>query len=156
MRHYELTVVLDPTLGEEGVGRQIERIKAVIAGQGGQVLKEDRWGMRSLAYRLSKQTQGFYVVFELEGPAVLVAEVDRVLRLDEMVLRHLVIHYDAKTLALREEQLMRRAAGQDETGRDRRSDKDDDKDEDDDESRRRSRRSRDDDKGDDDDEKEVD
>jgi small subunit ribosomal protein S6 len=150
MRHYELTVVLDPTLGEEGVGRQIERIKAVIAGQGGQVLKEDRWGMRSLAYRLSKQTQGFYVVFELEGPAVLVAEVDRVLRLDEMVLRHLVIHYDAKTLALREEQLMRRAAGQDETGRVRRSDEDDD------ESRRRSRRSRDDDEGDDDDEKEVD
>jgi small subunit ribosomal protein S6 len=130
MRHYELTVVLDPTLGEDGIGRQLERVKNAIEGQGGKLVKEDRWGLRNLAYRIARQTQGHYTVMEWEGPASLVTELDRSLRLEESVLRHLIIHFDAKTLALREEQARRRAAAVDEPVREgKRFDEDEDEEE---------------------------
>ena len=148
MRHYELTVVLDPTLGEDGIGRQLERVKSAIEGQEGKIVKEDLWGVRSMAYRIDRQTQGNYTVFEWEGPASLVMELDRMLRLEESVLRHLIIHYDAKTLALREEQALRRAAAADEQVRERKSSDEDEGDEnageDDDETSRRRSRSRED------------
>jgi small subunit ribosomal protein S6 len=148
MRIYELTVVLDPTLGEDGIGRQLERIKSVIEGQGGSIVKEDRWGLRAMAYRIGRQTQGYYTIFEWEGPSSLITELDRMLRLEESVLRHLIIHYDTKILAIREEQARRRAAAAEEALREKKPfDEDDDEEdeaEDEDEMPRRRSRSRDD------------
>jgi len=127
MRHYEATIVLDPGLGEDGLSRHVERIKDAIKKQGGELLVEERWGMRTLAYQIQKRDQGYYVILEWEGPGELIAELDRILRLDENVLRHLIITLDPKELAVREEQRQRRAAG--EGDRPRRG-RDDDKDED--------------------------
>jgi small subunit ribosomal protein S6 len=148
MRHYELTVVLDPTIGEDGIGRQLERVKSAIEGQGGNIVKEDRWGIRSMAFRIERQIQGHYTVFEWEGPASLITELDRMLRLEESVLRHLIIHFDAKTLALREEQAHRRAVAAEETVREGRpfdeDEENEDEEEDGDEPLRRRSRSRED------------
>lgn len=112
MRHYEATIVLDPGLGEDGLSRHVERIKDAIKKQGGELLVEERWGMRTLAYQIQKRDQGYYVILEWEGPGELIAELDRILRLDENVLRHLIITLDPKELAVREEQRQRRAAGE--------------------------------------------
>ncbi len=148
MRLYELTVVLDPTLGEDGIGRQLERVKSVIEGQGGSIVKEDRWGIRSMAYRIGRQTQGHYTVFEWEGPGSLITELDRMLRLEEGVLRHLIIHYDTKTIALREEQARRRAAAAEDALREKKpfdeDEEEEDEEEDEDEMPRRRSRSRED------------
>jgi small subunit ribosomal protein S6 len=119
MRHYEATVVLDPTLGDDGFAKHVDRIVGSIEKQGGSMLTDDRWGLRKLAYSIKKQDQGFYAVLEWEGPGAAIAELDRLLRLDENVLRHLVIHMDPKQLAVREEQRRNKAAGIESRGPDR-------------------------------------
>ena len=111
MRHYEATVVLDPTPGEEGCAKHVDRIKESIEKLGGSILGDERWGIRDLAYSIKKQAQGYYAILEWEGEGSLIAELDRTLRLDESVLRHLILHIDPKQLAAREAQRKWRAAG---------------------------------------------
>lgn len=108
MRHYEATLVLDPELQEDGYNKQLERIMKFIEDRGGSLVRDDRWGIRTLAYKIKKQTQGFYGVLEWEGPGELITELDHMLRLDEHILRHLVIHLDPTILAAQEEQRRRR------------------------------------------------
>ncbi len=108
MRHYEATLVLDPELQEDGYNKQLERIMKFIEDRGGSLVRDDRWGIRTLAYEIKKQTQGFYGVLEWEGPGELITELDHMLRLDEHILRHLVIHLDPTILAAQEEQRRRR------------------------------------------------
>jgi len=119
MRHYEATLVLDPELQEDGYNKQLERIKKFIEDRGGNLVRDDRWGVRTLAYEIQKQTQGFYGVLEWEGPGELITELDHMLRLDEHILRHLIIHLDPTILAAQEE-LRRRRAERAEAGEDRR------------------------------------
>ncbi len=108
MRHYEATLVLDPELQEDGYNKQLERIMKFIEDRGGSLVRDDRWGIRTLAYEIKKQTQGFYGVLEWEGPGELITELDHMLRLDEHILRHLIIHLDPTILAAQEEQRQRR------------------------------------------------
>ena len=137
MRHYEATIVLDPSLTGDGHGRQIDRIQKTIEKAGGTNLSEDRWGVRTLAYPIGKHDQGFYTVLHWEGPGEMIAEVDQLLRLDENVLRHLIIHLDAMALEAQEEMRQRRAAGEDRDNLDDDEDEDDeDEDEDEDEDTR--------------------
>jgi len=131
MRHYEATIVLDPSLAEEGHGRQIDKIQKTIVKAGGTNLSEDRWGVRTLAYPIGKHDQGFYTILQWEGPGETIAEIDQLMRLDENILRHLIVHLDAVALEAQEEMRLRRAAGAE---KDDSGDGDDDEDEDDDES----------------------
>ncbi|MFC1559231.1 30S ribosomal protein S6, partial [Gemmatimonadota bacterium] len=65
---------------------------------GGSVVNDDRWGIRSLAYPIKKYDQGFYTVLEWESTPDLLTELDHTLRLEEKVLRHMVIHLDSTAL----------------------------------------------------------
>lgn len=132
MRHYEATIVLDPGLAEGGHGRQVEKIVKAIEKGGGTNLSEDRWGVRTLAYPIDKHDQGFYTVLKWEGEGEMIAELDQILRLDENVLRHLIIHLDAAALETMEQIRQRRAESEEESERDE-SDEDDDEDEEEDE-----------------------
>lgn len=132
MRQYEVTVILDPSLGEEGLAKQLERWKKQIEDREGKILKEDPWGVRSLAYPIEKKDQGYYAVLEFELPGEQVGELENLLRLDEHVLRHLIVHLDPATLAAREEQKQRRASEGEQRAR-RSSHGEDDDDDDDDE-----------------------
>ncbi|MFO7768443.1 MAG: 30S ribosomal protein S6 [bacterium] len=134
MRHYEVTIILDPSLGDEGLSKQRDRWKKQIEEGGGKILNEDPWGVRSLAYPINKKDQGYYVVLEFELSGEQVEELDNLLRLDENVLRHLIIYLDPATLAAREEQKEPRSSESEEQGRGRRGggdDEDDEGDEDD-------------------------
>lgn len=131
MRHYEVMIVLQPEMGEDGFNKHLERVKKSLESGGGKIVRDDRWGLRTLAYEIKKQTQGYYTVIEWEGPPELIAELDHSLRLDENVLRHLVIHLDQVALEAQEELRQRRASGVDQE--ERRLDMDEDEDEDEDE-----------------------
>lgn len=98
MRHYEVMVVLAPDLAEDGFNKYLERFKKIIENGGGSIVNDDRWGIRSLAYPIRKYDQGFYTVIEWEGAPDLLPELDHTLRLDENVLRHMVVHLDATAL----------------------------------------------------------
>lgn len=67
---------------------------ALIEAQGGKVTKREYWGLRNIAYRMKKNRKGHYVLFNIDAPSEAITELDRQLRLNEDVLRHLVIRMD--------------------------------------------------------------
>ena len=93
MRDYELLFVLDPTLDEEKKATLIETVKSVI-NAGGEAGEADVWGERRLAYAINKKNTGYYVVIPFKAEADLPKELDRRLRINENVMRHIIVCQD--------------------------------------------------------------
>ena len=93
MRDYELLFVLDPGLDEETKANLIETVKSVI-NAGGEAGEADVWGDRRLAYNINKKNTGYYVVIPFKAEAELPKELDRRLRINENVMRHIIVCQD--------------------------------------------------------------
>ncbi|SDY18690.1 small subunit ribosomal protein S6 [Micromonospora pattaloongensis] len=92
MRHYEIMVILDPSLEERTVAPSLDTyLNNVIRSSGGSVEKLDVWGRRRLSFEINKKAEGIYAVIDLQATPAAVAELDRQLRLNESVLRTKVI-----------------------------------------------------------------
>ena len=87
MRHYEMMVILDPSLDERTVAPSLDTFLNVVRKDGGSVDNVDIWGKRRLAYEIEKNTEGIYAVIELSATPDTVSELDRQLGLNEAVLR---------------------------------------------------------------------
>jgi len=95
VRPYELVIIFNPGLeGEEAYDAQIERVKTIITDNGGEVEKADKWGRRRLAYEIKGLTEGYYVVMYFKAPSTAGAEVERVLKITDTVVRHLLVRLD--------------------------------------------------------------
>ncbi len=94
MRSYELMLIARPDLEEEANKAIAEKAKSVITAQGGAVEKEDVWGKRRLAYEINRYKDGFYVVVNFKGEPGVEQELDRVLKLSDDVIRHLIVRLD--------------------------------------------------------------
>ena len=93
MRHYELMVIFDPTLDERTIAPSLDTLLNVVREEGGKVDKVDVWGKRRLAYEIKKNSEGIYAVVEMNCEPATVQELDRLLTLNESVLRTLsLIH----------------------------------------------------------------
>ncbi|MDX2174883.1 MAG: 30S ribosomal protein S6 [Candidatus Sumerlaeia bacterium] len=90
---YECVVVVDPTKTEQDITTLHDRIADTITTNGGQVTTRDVWGRRRLAYEINRRREGHYTVFHFDGPSSgqLLPELKRLLRLDESILRFLVV-----------------------------------------------------------------
>jgi small subunit ribosomal protein S6 len=89
-------VILDPNLEERTVAPSIDQYLNVIRTAGGSVEKLDVWGRRRLAYEIDKKAEGIYAVIDLQATPAAVAELDRQLRLNELVLRTKVIRPEVR------------------------------------------------------------
>lgn len=94
MRHYELMVILDPSLDERTVTPSLETFLNVVRNDGGTVEKIEVWGKRRLAYEIAKHSEGIYAVLEVTCEPATVSELDRQLNLNESVLRTKVMRTD--------------------------------------------------------------
>ena len=94
MRPYELMLVIHPTLEEEALEARIGKVQEIITGRGGEIVKTDKWGKRKLAYEINDLTEGFYVVMQFQGEANIAAELERVLKITDDVIRHLLTRTD--------------------------------------------------------------
>lgn len=99
---YELMVIVSPDIGETAINKRLEAIKKSIKDFGGEFSFEDLWGLRNLAYAIRKHDQGYYAVLDFDMDPEKVKELDRMLRLEVEVLRHLLMKlpavYQPKTL----------------------------------------------------------
>ena len=94
MRHYELMVILDPSLDERTVGPSLDTFLNVIRTSGGNVEKVDVWGKRRLSFEINKHAEGIYAVLDVNAEPDAVKELDRQLSLQESVLRTKVLRRD--------------------------------------------------------------
>ncbi|PKK39852.1 SSU ribosomal protein S6p [Clostridiaceae bacterium JG1575] len=91
MRKYETIFIAHPSLDEEGVSALTERFKGVIENGGGTVTDVDLWGKRRLAYEIQKVNEGTYVLIHFESDPELPKELDRIYRITDGVLRHIIV-----------------------------------------------------------------
>ena len=95
MRDYELLYIIKTEAGEEQTQAVIDRYNGILEGEGATVEKVDKWGKRKLAYTIDKKyTDGFYVLVNFKGEANAVDEVDRLMKIDENLLRHMITRVD--------------------------------------------------------------
>jgi small subunit ribosomal protein S6 len=90
-REYELVYVLQGSLDDDGVRDFNERLNQVIETQSGSVTTTEVWGRRTLAYPIGKNFEGHYVLERFQMPPAGTAELDRLLRFNENVMRYLLI-----------------------------------------------------------------
>lgn len=86
---YEMTLIVDSQLQESD--ETVKRYEDLLSDQGANLVNTDRWGGRKLAYDIKKRQQGDYTLVQFQAEPASIAEVDRICRLDEAVLRHLII-----------------------------------------------------------------
>lgn len=114
MRHYETTYILRPNLGEAVLTEIVDRTNAIIADFKGTLITEERIGMRRLAYAIKKEVQGYYVYINFAAPGEAVAEIERIFRIDDRVLRYLTIKLgdsiDAEGIEAERERIVATAA----------------------------------------------
>ncbi len=92
MRDYEAVYIFDSALEESAVNEKLERYHALVAGDGaGQVTAIDHWGRRQLAYPINDHTSGYYVVTHFSTEASKLPEFERALKLDDDLLRYLIV-----------------------------------------------------------------
>lgn len=91
MKKYELIFILRADQPEEQMALRVERVKAILADHEGQITQENHWGVRRLAYEIEYENKGNYMFLKFASKGTAVAELDRFLRLDDQVLRHLVV-----------------------------------------------------------------
>ncbi|MGI6362693.1 MAG: 30S ribosomal protein S6 [Bacillota bacterium] len=94
MRKYEMLYIIEPDLDEEQVNSLQEKVVAIIAEQGGQVVETKQWGKRHLAYEIVDFKEGYYIELHFEGTPQVVDELDRVIKITDGILRHLIIRED--------------------------------------------------------------
>jgi len=95
MSSYEVIFILHPELEEEKLGEIIEKFKTLIESFDGEVNKTERWGKRRLAYKIKHIAEGFYVIIQFKATGKVVQELDRVLKITDGVLRHMIINLAA-------------------------------------------------------------
>ena len=93
-REYETIYILRPNTPNEGVAEVNTRIKGVIEGMGGKVLKVDNWGKRRLAYEVAKERKGIYLYWLYLAQPGVVEETERNLRMLDSVIRYLTVKVD--------------------------------------------------------------
>jgi small subunit ribosomal protein S6 len=94
LHEYELVVVIDPEIVEEDLPAAIERVSAAVTTRGGEIVDQQPWGRRRLAYPIRRRTEGNYVVSQIRLDPARAHEMESGFRISEEILRHLLIRKD--------------------------------------------------------------
>ena len=89
---YEAVYIFNTSVPEDQINEKLERYNALLTGaNGGEITATDHWGRRQLAYPIRKQSAGYYVVSQFTAPGTALPEFERLLKLDEDLLRYLIV-----------------------------------------------------------------
>ena len=94
MNHYETVFIATPVLSDVQVKEAVSKFRGVITENGGQIISEEDWGLRKLAYPIQKKTTGFYFLIEFEAEGDIVDILETQYRRDERVIRFLTFKMD--------------------------------------------------------------
>src|SRR5579871_6510573 len=96
MRHYEAMYIVDADTPDENLDPIIEKYKKVVTDGGGEVSESGKWekGRRPMAYEIGKKREGMYILMQFTSDPEVPKELDRIFRINDEILRHLVVRQD--------------------------------------------------------------
>jgi len=112
MKEYELTVLIHPDL-EADLETPLAKVRDIVKNAGGEVVKEDNWGKKKLAYRINREDFAMYVYMDVKLPADAPLKISNTLNITDEVLRYLLVTVDEKGRKALEE--AKKNASEDET-----------------------------------------
>ena len=102
MNQYETVFILTPVLSDDQMKEAVKKYEDHLANAGAEIVHEEHWGMRKLAYPIQKKSTGFYQLIEYKAEGNVIADVETELKRDERVLRFLTVKLDKHAVAYNE------------------------------------------------------
>ena len=94
MNQYETVFILTPVLSDEQMKETVAKFKKLLTDNGAEILNEEAWGLKKLAYNIEKKTSGFYNLIEFKAEPTLINKLETGYRRDEKVIRYITVNLD--------------------------------------------------------------
>ena len=94
MNQYETVFILTPVLSDEQMKEAVEKFKGVLTKAGAEIISEENWGLKKLAYPIQKKSTGFYELVEFKATPETIKTLETAYRRDEKVLRYITVKMD--------------------------------------------------------------
>lgn len=102
LKQYETVFIATPVLSEEQIKEAVEKYRGYILSEGGEIVNDEDWGLRKLAYPIQKKTTGFYHLFEFKADSQFIEKLETQYRRDERIIRFLTFAMDKDSIAYSE------------------------------------------------------
>ena len=99
MNQYETVFILTPVLSDEQMKEAVAKFKKLLTDNGAEILNEEAWGLKKLAYNIQKKSSGFYALLEFKAEPTVVNTLETAFRRDEKVIRFLTVKQDKYSAA---------------------------------------------------------
>ena len=94
MNQYETVFILTPVLSDDQTKETVEKFKKVLAEKGAEIVNEEAWGLKKLAYQIEKKTSGFYFLMEFKAEPEVIKVLETAFRRDEKIIRFQTVKLD--------------------------------------------------------------
>jgi small subunit ribosomal protein S6 len=94
LNHYETVFIATPVLSENQMKEAVQKFKKIITDNEGEIIHEENWGLKKLAYPIQKKSTGFYYLIEFKGEGTLVEKLEVQYRRDERIIRFLTFRME--------------------------------------------------------------
>ncbi|MFN5224463.1 MAG: 30S ribosomal protein S6 [Bacteroidota bacterium] len=101
-KHYETVIIMNPVLSQEQVTETVDKFRRILTENGTEIVHENNWGLRKLAYPIQKKNTGFYYLTEFKGDGSVVAKLELEYKRDERIMRFLTVALDKHAVAYSE------------------------------------------------------
>ena len=102
MQQYETVIILTPLLSDEIAKETISKFSTFLSENGAEIIHEDNWGLKKLAYPMEKKSTGYYHLIEFKAPGELISKLELQYKRDERIMRFLTIALDKHAIAYNE------------------------------------------------------
>ena len=109
LKHYETVFIATPVLSDVQIKEAVTKYRDLITGNGGEIVHEEDWGLKKLAYPIQKKTTGFYHLFEFKADSSFIAKLETQYRRDEKIIRFLTFALDKHAVAWAEKRRTNRS-----------------------------------------------
>lgn len=101
-KHYETVIIMNPVLSQEQVTETVDKFRRILTDNGTEIVHENNWGLRKLAYPIQKKNTGFYYLTEFKGDGSVVAKLELEYKRDERIMRFLTVALDKHAVVYNE------------------------------------------------------
>ncbi len=94
MNQYETVFIMTPVLSDQQMKETVEKFKGVLTANGAEIVNDENWGLKKMAYAIQKKSTGFYQLLEFKAEPEAVAKLETAYRRDERVIRFITVKLD--------------------------------------------------------------